>query len=185
MSVEAWKQELASELQEARRWKESQWQDVNEEGGFPLFIDCAHSGCRMVKPIYAVSPRTLKYAEKTAASEVWYCHHHDTATWQEQRHIKQELLPYLKKLQTLGTINKSKLRLKKRDLAFLKDAGLITVDVIPKGTSKTVYDIELSEQGEQYLTDHTDELAQYLQNLPRSSELEWYAYPIYSGATRD
>lgn len=184
MSIEAWKQKFASELQEARRWKEPQWQKFNGAGGFNFYIDCAHPGCRMAKDLAAVSPLTLKYVEKIAAAEVWYCHHHDTVAWQKRRHIKQELLPYLKKLQELGTVNKSKFSLKKRDLAFLHDAGLITVDAIPKGTSgKVVYDIELSEQGEQYLADHADELAQYLQRLPKADELEWYAHS-YSGAVR-
>lgn len=135
-------------LEDAKRWTDDEWQI--QPHGFSVEVPCKHTGCRMSKGISCATPTQLQFALRSAAQEKWYCHHHKLVTWENERKISSDLLQYLNAMKASPGSNKSKLHCKQRDLDFLRTIGLISVDAVPRG-SKIGYEIELTEQGEQYL----------------------------------
>jgi len=157
-------------LEEANQWTEGEWEESN---GFLVDVPCGHRNCKMTKTISCHSPTQLRYAQRNANQEKWYCHHHKLTAWKSDREISSNLLPYLQALNAAPGCNKAKLRCKQRDINFLLAIELIAVDTVPKGT-KIGYEIELTEQGEQYLADRGKELAKHMKNQPTRAQLEYY-----------
>jgi hypothetical protein len=157
-------------FEDAKHWTDDEWQ---QHHGFSIEVPCRHSGCRMRKHISCYSPTQFKYGLRIAGQEKWYCHHHKLMAWENSREISTDLLPYLKFINDTPGANKAKLRCKQRDLNFLLAIGLISVDAVPRGT-KIGYEIELTDQGEQYLDDRVRDLANYMANQPTRAQLEWY-----------
>ena len=157
-------------LEEANQWKEGEWRESN---GFLVEVPCVHRNCKMTKTIPCHSPTQLRYAQRSANQEKWYCHHHKLAAWENDREISSDLLPYLQALNEAPGCNKAKLGCKQRDINFLLAIGLISVDTVPLGT-KIGYEIELTEQGEQYLEERAKQLAAHMKNQPTRAQLEYY-----------
>lgn len=158
-------------LEEARQWGEEQWRDSR---GFVVPVPCRHDRCKQSKEIMCYTPTQLRFAERSAQHEFWYCHRHKALAWEREGAISYDLFPLLVRLNESPGSNKAKLRGKQRDIDFLLACRLICVDSVPRG-SKIGYEIELTESGEQFLVEHAKEISEYMKNQPSRDQLEWYA----------
>lgn len=162
-----------SELGDPLKWRRKEWEIAKSVG---VHISCGHPGCRNAKTISCSSPVQLRYARKSAQCEIFYCHSHRLVAWEKLGIVPDFLLPNLRLVQKLGACNKAKSRLAQGAMDFLVEIGLLSIIPVRRGAN-TVYQIKITDAGEQHLAENAEQLALYLSHQVKDSQIEWNWVP--------
>jgi hypothetical protein len=130
------------------RWTKTVAQD--DMGNVKVY--CNHPKCRMTKILDFDNPKAMHDAEIHSASEIWYCHHHKNAAWENCGAISDELFAILKRAKLSPGCNKTKLNCKNSDLEFLCLIGLMQLKSTLQGSKTISYKCYLTNAGATYLS---------------------------------
>lgn len=124
---------------------------IKGQYGACVHVPCNHHGCSMTRTIGFSGPAEMVEAERRASKEIWYCHHHREAAFEQEGALSDELLPVLQKIRQTPGLTQKDTGAKRDDILFLDAAGLITVDRITHGTRLLCYRISLTDAGDKAL----------------------------------
>jgi hypothetical protein len=73
-------------------------QRIASQYGTYVYVPCNHRGCSMNKNVGFHNPIEMLEAERRAANELWYCHHHREPAFVEDGVLSDEFFPVLERI---------------------------------------------------------------------------------------
>lgn len=115
-------------------------------------IKCNHPRCSEAKAISFKTPKEMIEAEKRAAHGIWYCHHHREAALLNEQALSDEFLDVLGHIARSPGCNLKESGVKRKDIEFLGDYGLIRVERTTLGDRVLCFHLFITDEGRRLLS---------------------------------